>query len=325
MGVKSAVKNLLPYIKRGQYGKAFSLALHRVDHRINIKTLKKREVIRKVNGYPMILNFDEEGLSEALMIYREREVAETETIKSIVRPGMCILEVGANVGYYTILMGKLIGGSGKIYAYEPYPPSFDILIRNIKLNNLTDIVEANNLAVSSKNSVEKLYLGKSSNVHSLINYKTDDGNAAYVEVKTVDIREILTNSDRRIDLIRMDIEGHERELLRSLSSAIGAFLPDRIFFEGHPLGNIDPDPTFVKPLTNILELGYYPELVISASAPEAEAKKGFDELNYQPFKAINVNTLTSYLYDNIKASDLLKVVAKRPKRIARAVLLKRKQ
>ena len=122
MNIKSAVKNLLPYIKRRQLGKAFSLALHQIDHYINIRVLKKREVIRKVNNYPMILNFDEEGLSRHLMIHREREIAETETVKKIVKPGMCILEIGANVGYYTILMGKLVGKNGKIYAYEPYPP-----------------------------------------------------------------------------------------------------------------------------------------------------------------------------------------------------------
>ncbi|MGA1980080.1 MAG: FkbM family methyltransferase [Sedimentisphaerales bacterium] len=322
MSINSAAKNLLPYIKKGHLGKVFSLALHQIDHHINIGVLKKREVVRKVNNYPMILNFDEEGLSRDLMIHREREIAETETIKRIVKLGMCVLEIGANVGYYTILMGKLIGKNGKIYAYEPYPRSVDILTRNVELNNLTDTVEVHNLAVSTENTVKRLYLGRASNVHSLINYKTDDNNVDYVEVKTKDVKEILVESDRKIDLIRMDIEGHEREIFSRLDSGIKAFLPARILFEIHPLGDIDPDPTFTAPLTNMLELGYYPELVISSS--HVDAKKKFDELNYQPFRIINVNTSTSYLYDNIKASDLLKVAARRPK-ITRAILLKRKE
>jgi FkbM family methyltransferase len=322
MNIKSAVKKLLPYIRRMELKKAFSIALHHVDYYINTSIFKKREVIRKVNSYPMILNFDEEGLTRHLMIHREREISETETVKRIVRPGMCILEIGANIGYYTILMGKLVGMSGKIYTYEPYPPSVDILIRNVKLNGLADIVEVHNLAVSKENTIQKLYLGRASNVHSLINYKTDDNDADYIEVKTKDISEILVDSDRKIDLIRMDIEGHERELFSRLSNNISSVLPPRIFFEIHPLGDIDPDPTFTKPLTNMLDLGYYPELVISSS--HIDAKKRFDELNYQPFKVVNVNTNTSYLYDNIKASDLLKVAARRPK-ITRAILLKRKE
>jgi hypothetical protein len=61
VNINSAAKNLLPFIKNGQLGKAFSLALHQIDHHINIKVLKKREVVRKVNNCPMILNFDEEG------------------------------------------------------------------------------------------------------------------------------------------------------------------------------------------------------------------------------------------------------------------------
>lgn len=322
MHIKSAVKGLLPYIKRREFRKAFSLAFRQIDYRINIRVLKKREVIRKVNNYPMILNFDEEGLSKHLMIHREREISETETVKRIVRPGMCILEIGANIGYYTILMGNLVGKNGKIYAYEPYPRSVDILTRSVELNDLTDVVEVHNLAVSSENTIRKLYLGSASNVHSLINYKTDDNDADYIEVETKDIREILVNTGRKIDLIRMDIEGHERELFSRLSNDISSVLPPRIFFEIHPLGNIDPDPTFTGPLTNMLELGYHPELVISSS--NVDAKKRFDELNYQPFKVINVNTNTSYLYDDIKASDLLKVAARRPK-ITRAILLKRKE
>ena len=321
MNIKLAMKGLLPYIKRMEFGKAFSIAFHQFDHYINITVLKKREVIRKVNNYPMILNFEEKGLSNHLMIHREREISETETVKRIVKPGMCILEIGANVGYYTILMGKLVGATGKIYAYEPYPPSVDILTRNVKLNNLTDVVQIHNLAVSSKNSIQKLYLGSASNVHSLINYKTGNNEADYIEIKTRDIREILVNTDRKIDLIRMDIEGHERELFNRLSKDIEAFLPTRIFFEVHPLGDIDPDPTFTKPLTNMLDLGYRPELVISST--NVNAKKIFDELNYQPFKVINVNTNTNYLYDDIKSSDLLKVAARRPKMV-RAILLNRK-
>ncbi|MFA5238586.1 MAG: FkbM family methyltransferase [Phycisphaerae bacterium] len=320
MNINTAAKSLFPLIKKGQFGKALSLAFNQIDHHISIKVLKKREVIRKINNYPMILNFEEEGLSTQLMIHREREISETETIKRIVKPGMCILEIGANVGYYTILMGKLIGENGKIYSYEPYPRSVDILTRNISLNNLENIVEVHNMAVSCENTTKRLYLGSATNVHSLINYKAEEDNQDYIEVKTKDVREILAGADRKIDLLRMDIEGHEREIFGGFNSDIKAFLPTRIFFEIHPLGSIDPDPTFTKPLTNMLELGYSPELVISSS--HVDAKKRFDELNCQPFKVMNVNTSTSYLYDNIKASDLLKVAARRPK-ITRAILLKR--
>jgi FkbM family methyltransferase len=322
MNIKSTVKKLLPYIKKMELRKIFLIALHQMDYYINIRVLKKREVIRKVNNYPMILNFDEEGLSKQLMIHREREIGETETVKRIVKPGMCILEIGANVGYYTILMGKLVGKNGKIYAYEPYPRSVDILIRNLKLNILTDIVEVHGLAVSGENTVKRLYLGSASNVHSLINYKTGDSDPPYIQVETKDIRKILVESDRKIDLIRMDIEGYERELFNRLNSDIEAFLPNRIFFEIHPLGSIDPDLTFTRSLTNMMELGYYPEVVISSS--HVDAKKRFDELNYQPFRVVSVNTSTHYLYDNIKTSDLLQVAARRPK-ITRAILLKRKR
>ena len=71
--------------------------------------------------------------------------------------------------------------------------------------------------------------------NSLINLKTDNNDINYIEVETKDIKEILTNTNRKIDLIRMDIEGHERELFNRLSDDIKAVLPARIFFEIHPV------------------------------------------------------------------------------------------
>jgi FkbM family methyltransferase len=189
----------------------------------------------------------------------------------------------------------------------------------VKLNNLTDIVEVHNSAVSSENTTQKLYLGKASNVHSLVNLKTGNNDANYIEVKTKDIKEILIDTNRKIDLIRMDIEGHERELFNTLSKDISPFLPNRIFFEIHPLGDIDPDPTFTKPLTNMLELGYRPELVIASS--NVDAKERFEALNYHPSETVDIGLSNRYLYNNIKTSDLLKVAARRPK-MTRAILLK---
>jgi FkbM family methyltransferase len=317
MDIKSVIKNTFSLVRKGE----FTVLLRLIDYYINIKILKRKEIARKVNGYPMVMTFQEEGISRDLVISRRREIAETEIVKRIVKPGMCILEIGANIGYYTILMGKLVGKNGKIYAYEPYPPSVDTLARNVKLNNLTDTVKVRNFAVSSENTTQKLYLGRASNVHSLVNLKTGNNNANYIEVKTKDIKEILIDTNRKIDLIRMDIEGHERELFNRLSKDVSPFLPDRIFFEIHPLGDIDPDPTFKEPFENILKLGYYPELVVAAL--NENTKERFEKLNYSPSEAVDLGVRERYLYNNIKAADLFKVAASRPK-MTRAVLLKRK-
>ncbi|MBA7506944.1 hypothetical protein ES706_05659 [subsurface metagenome] len=319
MNIKSIIQYLLPYIKNFRI---FSFLINLIDYRINIIILKKKEVVRKVNNYPMVLSFHEKGISHGLFINRVREIAETEILKEILKPGMCILEIGANIGYYTILMGKIIGKTGKIYLYEPYFPSFKILMKNIKLNNISTIVEANNLAVSNETKIKKFYLGKASNVHSLINYSSNTNNPNYIKVKTIDINEVLRNINRKIDLLRMDIEGHEREIFKRLSKDNIHFLPKRIFFEIHPIGDIHPDPTFKSPLSNILNLGYFPELVVSSS--NVNAYKRFKNLNYHPFKIVGNVHNRRYLYKNIKRCDLLKIAASRPK-MTRAVLLKLKE
>jgi len=318
MSFKEILKKVLLLVKNRE----FMLIFRYFDYYLSVKFLRRKEVVRKVNDYPMVLSFQESGISKGLMVNRRRENVETEVVKEIVKLGMCILDIGANIGYYTILMGKLVGDKGRIYAYEPYPSSFDILNKNVELNNLSGVVEVNNLAVSVETTVQRLYLGRATNAHTLIDYNLDKNNANHINIRTRSIREILTRADRKVDLIRMDIEGYERQLLSALGEDISSLLPERIFFEVHPLGDIDPDPTFVEPFKNISGLGYYPELVVSSRALSVEEK--FRRLNYSPSRAVGAGQKKRYLYENISPSDLLAVAASRPK-MTRAVLLKRQR
>lgn len=320
MNPKYFLKIFIEYIRDNRFHKAFCYIINTLDYLISIKLLKRKEAVRKVNKYPLILTFDEEGISKNLLIHRVREIAETDIIKDIIKPGMSILEIGANIGYYTILMGKLVGETGRVYSFEPYPSSFEVLQKNIKLNNLLRIVETHNTAISNKSAIQKFYLGQASNVHTLMDLNPEMNEKQYFNVETIDINTFLEENNTKIDLIRMDIEGHERDIFSRLGELQSDLLPEYIFFEIHPLGDIDPDPTFHEPIQKILNLGYYPDLVISST--NISAFRMFKELQYFPFKTYNLHSKRTFLYNNIKINDLLKVAARRPK-ITRAILLKK--
>jgi len=287
------------------------------DYYFNILFSRKESVVRKVNNYPMLLNFREPGIAKTLMIYRERENSETNIIKDLIKPGMNVLEIGANIGYYTILMGKLVGRDGRLYAYEPYPFSYNTAKKNIELNNLSDNVELYDLAVSDKNSVQKLYLGNGANLHTLLQ---NNRNSGYINIKTIDIMDVIKKIGRPINLLRMDIEGHERNIFARFSEENLNILPEYIFFEIHPVGYIDPDPSFMAPLTNLIKLGYKCELAVSSSNPDAKLR--FYNLNYIPSKTSHNNSTMVYLFENIRDEDFLKIAARRPKMV-RALLLKK--
>jgi FkbM family methyltransferase len=82
---------------------------------------------------------------------------ETKFLKKIIKKGDTVIDVGANIGYYTLLFSKLVGKEGKIYAYEPLPENFKLLKKNIFINKYKNIVLINR-ALSNKEKNAKLYI-----------------------------------------------------------------------------------------------------------------------------------------------------------------------
>ena len=87
----------------------------------------------------------EMGMVMASGQYEPRSV---ELLKSIIRPGMKCIDAGAHIGFYTCLMASLVGKTGKVYAFEPMPSHFELLLKNIEENQLQQRVKAYNLACS---------------------------------------------------------------------------------------------------------------------------------------------------------------------------------
>ena len=84
------------------------------------------------------------------------EPYETKLILKQTKKGDVVVDVGANIGYYTILLADKVGKNGKVYAFEPDKLNFEILVKNIKANNLKNVI-AVNAAVGRKNETKVLY------------------------------------------------------------------------------------------------------------------------------------------------------------------------
>src|SRR3989344_5453898 len=125
--------------------------------------------------------------------------------KSIVKikQGDTIIDVGANVGYHTLLMAKLVGG-GKVYAFEPEPKAFGLLSKNIKQNGYKNVVLINK-GLGEKEQVLDLYLNpKNAAGHSLI--KRDNWQKQPVEIIALDD---FLPKNTKVDFIKVDVEGAE--------------------------------------------------------------------------------------------------------------------
>lgn len=140
---------------------------------------------------------------------------ETRMFKSMIKPGMTILNLGANVGYYTLVSAKLVGPTGRVFAFEPFPEAFNLLERNIDRNGFSNVTLVNK-AVSDSIGIVKLYLRDSNPLaNSLGEGRTDSGS---IEVPTTTL-DILFGGTK-VDVIRMNIEGSEPLALKGMEELL---------------------------------------------------------------------------------------------------------
>src|SRR5690606_35789053 len=108
--------------------------------------LGQRLIERKVKDYRLLLDSRDPGIHRSLLRRGSRAHEQRYLLEKTLRSGMRALDLGANIGYYTVMMSKLVGERGRVYAVEPHPENFALLEQNIRLNRLTN-VEAEQVAI----------------------------------------------------------------------------------------------------------------------------------------------------------------------------------
>ena len=268
--------------------------------------LGRKLFVRGIHGYHMRLRLDDPGLSKDIAIRGTREEQLKYIIDREVKPGDVVLDLGANIGYYTIMLAKLVGSSGKIYAMEPEPRNFDLLQENIKLNQVEAIVESFHMGASDSQGVGKLYLSKYSNIHSFLSHDDEDpDNSHFVEVLLTDVSTFVQGK-RPVDMLRMDIEGYEVEVIQGLEKAIkdGSF-SGRILFECHFPRYVEETHSMKKPLQMLIDQGYHARYLTSGD----ESKPRIRARGYEPMAVVQFDDKRFRgIYENVADNDLLSLV-----------------
>lgn len=283
---------------------------------LQIDLFKKKDLImRKIRNNKMLLNVRRPGISQELAIWGEREILETRIFNSVVKKGMVVVDLGANIGYYSLMAASLVSKTGMVYAIEPLPYNFSLLVKNIEINGFYDRIESVQMAISNRNGKARFFLGKADNLGTLMDYSDLPGTLKdNIEVDTSTLDNFLSTRGN-IDFLRMDIEGSECEVFEGMEKTLRQEIPPRIFFEVHPEGSIDPDPRFTPHFEQLISLGYLPRFLVSSTNPRSIPT--FTNLGYRPVTQLKSGQA---LYENIKPEDIVTVGARRPK-ITRAIYL----
>lgn len=156
---------------------------------------------------------DIDGISHKLIIEKEYEPTTTEFIRQYMKKGMAVVDVGANIGYYTVMAGMMVGEAGHVVAFEPEENNYKELINNISLNKLKNVT-AYPVAISDRNGQAVFYIDKrESGAHSLILCR-DFGKKTMVN--TIMLDSVVDKPD----LIKIDTEGNEIAVLNGAKNIL---------------------------------------------------------------------------------------------------------
>jgi FkbM family methyltransferase len=181
----------------------------------------------EIQGSKMFLDTNDSLNLSILGVYGE---LDTKIIKKQLNENDIVIDVGANIGYYTLLSAKSVGNAGRVFAFEPEPENFKLLQKNIKVNNYKNTI-TENYAVSNTNGKISLFLAKNGIVGHRIYDSDDCSDSILVNKITLDDYFTKLNLLDKINFVKIDVEGFEFGVLKGMVKIIEKSKNLKLFVE----------------------------------------------------------------------------------------------
>lgn len=197
-------------------------------HRALLKRLVfiRRPILLALADFKMYVRLDDWAVGARIAVRRTHEPHVTRVMRPLLQAGTVMLDIGANIGYYTLLAASRVGNTGKVMAFEPSVANCTLLHKSLQANHFENVV-LHNVAVAETASV--------------VGFRMHDSNGSILpeplsphaeHVRAVTLDQVL-GDEPRIDLIKMDIEGAEGRALQGMHRVIQRCRPV-IFTELNP-------------------------------------------------------------------------------------------
>jgi FkbM family methyltransferase len=177
-------------------------------------------LVQTLYGTKYFLEIADMVMAPQMIVYRQWEMDLSNFFLAITNPDSVFIDVGANIGYFTCLVGTKIGrsGTGKVFAVEANPKVYDILTRNIDVNWGMCPITTFACGASDRNGTAVLHVPERAAANaSLAQIPSDPGALKHtIELKTLD--DLLGNE--KVDFMKIDVEGFELTVLKGAIETI---------------------------------------------------------------------------------------------------------
>jgi len=241
---------------------------------LNIPTLAHMEAfpIRLRNGMIIYGYRSDFFISQSIASTGYWEPHMERLMRAIVKPGDCVVDVGANIGYFTAILSELVGETGKVLSFEPLPPLVKLLEKAKETNKLKNVILH---PVALSNNEGNVYIDVGTFNSGGGQFRSEEYMRSYnnlrpnsvVSVPTKKLDDLYYNKITRLDYLKMDVEGAEDLVLEGAKKLIKKFNP-KITWEFSPRVYRDRGIDPLALLQEFVDLGYTIALVLEAfSAP----------------------------------------------------------
>ena len=229
-------KNTIKFIlKDGGFEKIIRATYFFVNDKIKRSNInfKKNKLILEKYEFQTIKN--DQGISTELQIYESHEPLTTHLMINELKQDMVCIDLGSNIGYYAVIESNIIGESGKVFAIEPSPVNFPILKLNLENQKKNNFV-AYNIGIGDKNEEMEFIISAKSNWSRIrMNNEKINSEDKVIKIPVKTLNSFVNENDiKKIDILRMDVEGFEYSILLGANEVLEKFKP-KLFIEIHKM------------------------------------------------------------------------------------------
>jgi len=186
-----------------------------------IKRKNSNQLIVDVNQYKLEVIPGDLGISSELIMFKTHEPLTTKLLSKELKKGMTCLDVGGNIGYYTLLESNIVGNDGKVIAIEPSPPNFKHLKKNLSIQDAKNVDAYNFAAGDVDGEVNFLVYRESNGSFTIPDGETTDLPGELIKVPAKRMDTFLNELNiEHVDFVRMDVEGYEHHIIEGMKNII---------------------------------------------------------------------------------------------------------